>query len=227
MANPKDHKEHMNVEDALTQSEAFIIKHKNLIIGVVAGIVLIVAGVLLYKNLYAEPREAKAQAALVSPQSYFEMDQYEWALNGDSITSKGFLKIADEFSGTDAANLSHYYAGICYMQLGDYLNAIKELNKFSGDDALVAPAALAALGNSYAELEQLDKASSFLLKAADKADNLSLSPIYLVQAGEILLKQGKYDDAVAAYTKVKEKYAQSFQAMEIDKYIEKAKLLKK
>lgn len=227
MANPKDHKEHMNVEDALTQSEAFIIKHKNLIIGVVAGIILIVAGVLMYKNLYAEPREAKAQDDLVSPQSYFEMDNFAWALNGDSITSKGFLKIADEYSGTKAANLSHYYAGICYMKLGDYTNAIKELDKFSGNDAMVAPATLAVIGNSYAEMEQLDKASSFLLKAADKADNLSLSPLYLMQAGDILIKQGKYDDAVAAYTKVKDKYSQSFQAMEIDKYIEKAKLLKK
>lgn len=227
MANPKDHKEHMNVEDALTQSEAFIIKHKNLIIGVVAGIILIVAGVLLYKNLYAEPREAKAQDDLVSPQSYFEMDNFAWALNGDSITSKGFLKIADEYSGTKAANLSHYYAGICYMKLGDYTNAVKELDKFSGNDAMVAPATLAAIGNSYAEMEQLDKASSYLLKAADKADNISLSPLYLMQAGDILIKQGKYDDAAAAYTKVKEKYSQSFQAMDIDKYIEKAKLLKK
>ena len=34
-----------------------------------------------------------------------------------------------------------------------------------------------------------------------------------MQAGEILVKQGKYDDAVNAYTKIKDKYFQSYQAI--------------
>lgn len=227
MANQKDHKDHLNVEDALTQSEAFIIKNKNLLIGVVAAIIIIVAGVLIYKNMYAEPREAKAQSALVNAQSYFEADAYAQALNGDSISSEGFLEIAENYSGTKAAKLARAYAGISYMKLGDYEKAVKEMDQFNGDDLMVGPAVLGAIGNCYAELNQLDKASSYLLKAADKADNNSLSPIYLIQAGDILVKQGKFDDAVKAYTKIKEKYSQSFQAMDIDKYIERAKLLKK
>ena len=44
---------------------------------------------------------------------------------------------------------------------------------------------------------------------------------------EILVKQGKYDDAIKAYTSIKDKYFRSYQAMDIDKYIEQAKLLKK
>ena len=86
---------------------------------------------------------------------------------------------------------------------------------------------LGAAGNCYAQLGQLDKAASALLSAADKADNNTLSPIFLMQAGEILVKQGKYEDAVKAYTKIKDKYFQSYQAMDIDKYIEQAKLMKK
>ena len=78
-----------------------------------------------------------------------------------------------------------------------------------------------------AQRGQLDKAASTLMSAADKADNNTLSPIFLMQAGEILVKQGKYDDAVDAYTKIKDKYFQSYQAMDIDKYIEQAKLMKK
>ena len=82
---------------------------------------------------------------------------------------------------------------------------------------MVAPAILGAAGNCYAQLGQLDKAASTLLSAADKADNNTLSPIFLIQ----------YDDAVNAYTKIKDKYFQSYQAMDIDKYIEQAKLMKK
>ena len=227
MAEQKNQNEHLNVEDALTQSEAFLIKYKNAIIGGVVAVIIIVAGFIMYKNLYAEPREEKAQAALFKGQEYFEQDAYEQALNGDSIGFVGFLKVADDFSGTKAANLAKAYAGICYAQLGKYEETVKMLDSFNGKDQMVAPAILGAAGNCYAQLGQLDKAASTLMSAADKADNNTLSPIFLMQAGEILVKQGKYDDAVDAYTKIKDKYFQSYQAMDIDKYIEQAKLMKK
>ena len=227
MAEQKNQNEHLNVEDALTQSEAFLIKYKNAIIGGVVAVIIIVAGFIMSKHLYAEPREEKAQAALFKGQEYFEQDAFEQALNGDSIGYTGFLKVADEYSGTKAANLAKAYAGICYAQLGKYEEAVKMLDSFNGKDQMVAPAILGAAGNCYAQLGQLDKAASTLLSAADKADNNTLSPIFLIQAGEILVKQGKYDDAVNAYTKIKDKYFQSYQAMDIDKYIEQAKLMKK
>lgn len=227
MAEQKNQNEHLNVEDALTQSEAFLIKYKNAIIGAVVAVIVIVAGFILYKNLYAEPREEKAQTALFKGQEYFEQDAFEQALNGDSIGYVGFLKVADDFSGTKAGNLAKAYAGICYAQLGKYEDAVKMLDSFDGEDQMVAPAILGAAGNCYAQLGQMDKAASTLLSAADKADNNTLSPIFLLQAGEILVKQGKYDDAIDAYTKIKDKYFQSYQAMDIDKYIEQAKLMKK
>ncbi|WP_073347763.1 tetratricopeptide repeat protein [Bacteroides congonensis] len=227
MAEQKNQNEHLNVEDALTQSEAFLIKYKNAIIGGVVAVIIIVAGFIMYKNLYAEPREEKAQAALFKGQEYFEQDAFEQALNGDSIGFAGFLKVADDYSGTKAANLAKAYAGICYAQLGKYEEAVKMLDSFNGNDQMVAPAILGAAGNCYAQLGQLDKAASTLLSAADKADNNTLSPIFLVQAGEILVKQNKFDDAIKAYTKIKDKYFQSYQAMDIDKYIEQAKLMKK
>ncbi|WP_291586418.1 tetratricopeptide repeat protein [Bacteroides sp.] len=227
MAEQKHHNEQMNVEDALTQSEAFLIKNKKAIIGGVVAVIIIVAGFIMYKHLYAEPREEKAQAALFKGQELFEQDNFEQALNGDSIGYTGFLKVASDFSGTKAANLAKAYAGICYAHLGKYDEAIKYLNDFDGTDQMVGPAVLAAAGNCYAQLDQLDKAASSLLKAADKADSNTLSPIYLLQAGEILVKQGKTEEAIKAYTTIKDKYFQSYQAMDIDKYIEQAKLLKK
>ena len=215
------------MEEALTQSEAFLIKNKKTIIGVVVAIIVIIAGVTMYKNLYAQPREEKAQNALFMGQQYFEVNDFEQALNGDSITYDGFLKVAEEYSGTKAANLAKAYAGICYAKLGKTQEAIDMLNGFDGDDQMVAPAIKGAIGNCYAQLGDLDKAASTLLDAASQADNNTLSPIFLMQAGEILVKQGKYDEAIEAYTTIKDKYFASYQAMSIDKYIEQAKLMKK
>lgn len=227
MANKKNSKEQLNVEDALTQSEAFIIKNKKIIIGIVVALILIVAGTLMYKNLYAEPREEKAQVALFKGQEYFAQESFELALNGDSLGYVGFLKIADQYSGTDAANLAKAYAGLSYKQLGEFDKAIKSLESFSGNDQMISPSILGAIGNCYAELENLDKATSYLLKAADKADNTTLSPIFLIQAGTIYEKQERFGDAEKVYQKVKDKYFNSFQAMDIDKYIERAKASKK
>jgi hypothetical protein len=106
MADKKNHHESLNVEEALSVSEAFIVKHKTAIIGFVAGVIILVAGALAYKHLYAEPREEKAQAAIFKGQEYFEQDAYDMALNGDSLGYQGFLKIADQFSGTSTANLA-------------------------------------------------------------------------------------------------------------------------
>lgn len=227
MTEQSNQKEHLNVEEALGQSEAFFIKNKKAIIGGVIAVIILIAGFILYKNLYAEPREQKAQAALFKGQAYFEADAYEQALNGDSIGFAGFVKVADQYSGTKAANLAKAYMGICYAHLGKYNEAISALNDFSANDQMIAPAMLGAIGNCYAELNQLDKAASTLLDAAKKADNNTLSPIFLMQAGDILVKQGQLDEAIDAYTQIKEKYFQSYQAMDIDKYIERAKLMKK
>lgn len=227
MAEQKKANEALSVEDALTQSETFFIKNKKAIIGAVVAVIIIVAGIVMYKNLYADPREEKAQAALFRGQEYFEADAYAQAVNGDSIGYTGFAKIADEYSGTKAGNLAKAYMGICYAHLGQYDEAVKALDSFNGKDQMVTPAIKGAIGNCYAQLGQLDKAASMLLKAADEADNNTLSPIYLLQAGEILVKQGKYDDAIKAYTTIKDKYFRSYQSMDIDKYIEQAKLLKK
>ncbi|KAA6349670.1 hypothetical protein EZS27_002908 [termite gut metagenome] len=226
MATQKKTNEQLNVEDVVVQSEAFFIKNqKAIVIGMIA-IVLIVIGYFAYKHLYAAPREEKAQIALFKGEQYFENGAYDLALNGDSIGYIGFLKVIEQYSGTGVANLAKAYAGICYKQLEDYEKAIEYLSGFSGNDQMIAPSILGAIGNAYAELDQLDKASSFLIRAANKADNNALSPIFLKQAGDIFLKQEKYDDAVKVYTKIKEKYFQSRQAMDIDKYIERAKMMK-
>lgn len=227
MAEQKKTNEALDMEEALTQSEAFLIKNKKSIIGALVAIVAVIAGIVMYNNLYAGPREEKAQAALFKGQEYFEADQYAQALNGDSIGYEGFLKVAENYSGTDAANLVKAYAGICYAHLGQYEEAIKALDSFSGNDQLVAPAMQAAIGNCYAQMGQLDKAASILIDAAEAANSNAISPIYLQQAGEILMKQGKYDAAIEAYTTIKEKYFRSAQAWSIDKYIEQAKQLKK
>ena len=222
MAEKKQTPDPLDLDQAMSSSEAFIIKYKNKFLAGIAAIVIVVGGVLGYQHFISEPNEKKASEALFRGEQYFMADNYEMALNGDSLGFAGLLKVADEFGGTDAGKLANAYAGICYAQLGQYENAIKYLDQFSADDQLVTPALMATMGNCYAQLGQLDKAAATLVKAADKANSHALSPIYLIQAGQIYEKLGKSSEAVNAYQTIKDKYVNSYQAMDIDKYIERA-----
>ncbi len=220
--------EHINkkgaakAEETLQTSETFLMKNKNKIIGAIVALCVIVGGYFCYQHFVVQPNEQKASEALFKGEHYLSMDNYELALNGDSTGYMGFAKIAEKFSSTKAGNLANAYAGICNAHLGKFEEAKKYLENFEAKDELVAPAIMATLGNTYAQLGENDKAIAFLLKAADKADSQALSPIYLIQAGELLEKQGKNTEAIEAYKKVKEKYFNTYQAMEIDKYIERA-----
>ena len=224
MSQQKNTNDLLNMEETISNSEAFLIKNKNLLLGAVIALVVIVGGYMAYTNFVSEPKELKASEAIFKGEKYFGVDNYEAALNGDSLGYAGFVKLADEFSGTKAGNLANAYAGICYAQLGKYEDAEKYLSKFDGDDLLVSPAVLGTLGNCFAQMGQLDKAAETLIKAAKRANSVSLSPIYLIQAGQILEKQGKNSEAVEAYKTVKKDYANSYQAMDIDKYIERASI---
>lgn len=217
--------------EALNKSEAFFLKNKKSIIIAVVAIIVIVIGCLLYHNYYAVPHKAEASTELAKGQQYFAIEDYETALNGDKSTFGGFLAVASDYSGTDAGNLANLYAGLCYANLGKWEEAVTCLEKFSpSDDQMISPASQAALGDAYAHIGNLDKAVEQYKKAAKMADakgvdgaNTSLSPTFLIMAGEILESQGNKAEALKIYEDIKAKYVTSPIAQEIDKYIERVK----
>ena len=223
MANVNEQQGALNVEETLNKSEAFFLKYKKAIIYGVLAVIVVIAGVIVYKQYVSAPREDKASTALAKGQENFQQDLYEKALNGDGAGYAGFVKVASDYSSTEAGNLANLYAGLCYAGLGKWNEAAKYLEEFdTKDDQMISPAAEGALGNAYAHLNQLDKAVSHLKNAAKNADNNSLSPTFLIQAGEILESQGKAAEALELYKEIKEKYVYSMQYQTIDKYIERA-----
>ena len=214
----------------ISKSEDFLLKNKKTILYAVIALIVIIAGIILYNNFVKAPREAKASTELAKGQTMFANQQFAQALNGDSTGYAGFVKIASDYSSTPAGNLANLYAGLCYANLDKWEDAVKFLDKYSpANDEMVSPAAVAALGNAYAHVKQLDKAVDALKKAAKMADsqalentNNSLSPTFLIQAATILESQNKKDEALKIYQDIKKKYVNSAVAAEIDKYIERA-----
>ncbi len=204
--------------------ELFFAKHRvSLLVGVIVVLAVIV-GVFLYRNYVLTPREEKASTALAKPQELFTSGDFTGA-------AEGFEKVASAYSGTKAANLAELYAGLCYANSDDWEKAVDRLEKFaSSDDAMVSPAAMAALGNAYANTGNVDKAISSLRKAAKMADdealdgvNYTISATFLMQAAGLLESQGKASEALALYKEIRDKYinAVPVQTKIVDRYIER------
>jgi tetratricopeptide (TPR) repeat protein len=211
-----------NVESALTRSEQFIEDNQKIISIVALAIIVLVGGYWGVKKLVFQPREKKAQSEMFFAQHYFEADSFKLALNGDG-TNAGFLEIIDDFGSTKAGELSHYYAGICYLNLGEYQNAIKHLEKFSTDEEILSAMAVGATGDAYLESGNKDKAIS-LYKKASNIKNEMTAPYFLMKLGMLYEENGKNSDAVKTYQTIKDEYQNSAEARQVDKYLTRAQL---
>ena len=196
-------------------------------IGICVAALLALILVIIGCNAYFAKQNKKAAEALFPCEQLFEQGNFEKALNGDGQEIVGLAQVVKKYGSTKAGNVAKLYAGLASAQLGNFEDAERFLKDFDtkGDD-MISPAAVGALGNVYAQLGQNDKAVETLQKAAKKADNAVLSPLFLVQAGEILEAEGKSAEALKLYERVKAQYRGSMQGQDIDKYIERAKAAK-
>lgn len=212
----------------LNKQEAFFLKFRKQILIAVAALIIVVGGWAAYSNLVAGPREEKASTALAKAQDLFGQGEFQKALNGDK-TMEGFLAVAENYGGTDAANLAKAYAGLCYANMAKWKEAVTYLEDFSPrEDMMISPAITGALANAYANTGDVDKAISTFKKAAEMADskaednvNNSLAPTYMISAARLLESQNKKSEALEIYKEVKEKYVNSASSQDIDKYIER------
>ncbi|MBL7968594.1 MAG: tetratricopeptide repeat protein [Prolixibacteraceae bacterium] len=222
----KDNKQQVDnlieVESALTKSEQFLEANQKLIGIVIGAIVLVVAGYLGLNKFYLEPRSTEAQEQMFMAQNYFEKDSFNLALNGDG-NNPGFLDIIDDFGSTDAGNLANYYAGVSYLNLGQYDNAIEYLKKFDTDDVLLGPISVGAQGDANLELGKTDKALDLYTEAYKMKENELTTPIYMLKAGELLEGSNKAADALKLYETIKAKFPETNEGRNIDKYIARAK----
>ncbi|MBS4014182.1 MAG: tetratricopeptide repeat protein [Bacteroidetes bacterium] len=208
----------MAVEEALGKSEQFIEKNQNKIVWVVLAIVLIIGGYIGYNRFIIEPREKEASAEIFMAQKYFEKDNYKMALEGDGFYM-GFLDIIDNYGMTKSANLSKYYAGICYLNLGEFENAIDQLGSFKKRDMILGAMAYGAMGDAYLELDNKEEALKNYRKAASHKPNKLTSPIYLLRAAQLEEHMGNYKSALDLYKKIKTDFHGSAEATDIDYYI--------
>ena len=191
-------------KDVLLQAQGIWHKNQKTIIIALIAVVVVVGGWYGYNNLILKPKEEKAQEVIYKAEEYFRKDSFNLALNGDGIT-KGFLYIEKNYGGTKAANLSKYYAGVCYLQTGQFQKAIDQLKDFSTNAKQIQTSAYGALGDAYSELKKNDEAIEYYKKAGNNFEDDAAAE-YLFRAAALSKVNGKTQQAIELYKTIKEKF---------------------
>jgi len=218
----KDQDTLLDLTQARSQATSFLEANQTKIIGVVAAVVVVIGGYLGYKNFIQGPNEAKAADALWMAQEKFEQDSFQVALENPGGGHPGLINIINDYGGTKAGNLARYYAGVAYLNVGQFDEAIKYLEAYHPHGTMAAALKHGSLGDAYSEKNEMDKALGHYEKAAHAKSNDFLAPYYMKKLALAYETQGQIDKAIALYKEIKVTYPNSNEALSIDKYIARA-----
>ena len=206
------------IESALSKTERYIEDNQKIILRIVFVVVAIIAIYVGMKRFYFIPRQAEAQSQMFVAEQYFEIDSFNLALYGDGNYS-GFIEIIEDYGWTKSGNLSKYYAGISYLQMNQYEDAIEYLEDFKARDKMIAPIAKGAIGDAYVELNDVETGLGYYIKAAGLSDNNFTTPLYLMKASLIYEQLEDFAKAEELYLRIKKGYPEYARNNNIEKYI--------
>ncbi len=218
------------LDESASKTEEWVSQNQNYILGVIGVIAVAVLGYLAYNQFVLKPKEASADNEMYYPQQYFDQalnseterdSLFTLSLNG-AEGKYGFLDIIDEYSGTKAANVASYSAGMAYLNMQNYQEAINHLENFSSDDAILGALAKGGLGDAFMQLNQPEDALSYYEKAVEHSDNSFTAPKFLYKAGIAALELNENDKALEYFQRIKDEYASSDEAQTVDVFIGKS-----
>jgi tetratricopeptide (TPR) repeat protein len=204
--------------DFLLTAQQYYEENQKIISGIVTAVLVLVAAYIGFFHWYVPNQEKEAQSQLFKAVSYFENEDYSSALNGDG-NFPGFLDIIKKYKFTKAANLSYYYAGISYLNTGQYEEAIKNLKKFDSNDKILSTIALGAIGDAYFELNNPRQGIKYYKKACSNEPNEFTTPIYLLRTALALKTEGKTDEAATYLLRLKNEYPDTPEGKDAEKYL--------
>ena len=217
------------LDESASRTEEWVIKNQKYIFIIVGLAAVLVLGYLGFSKYIQEPKESQATNDLFQSQQYFDQavngaskdSLFTLSLNG-SDGKYGFIDITEVYAGTDAGNLANYYAGMAFLNMKDYPNAVTYLNAFSSDDDVLGPIAKGGIGDAFVQLEQLEDAYNYYVQAAELKSNNYTTPMYLYKAGVIGSKLGKNKQALGFFNQIKSEFSESNESKNIEVFIGKA-----
>jgi tetratricopeptide (TPR) repeat protein len=208
--------------EKINKAEAFVEQNKRLV-SYIGGAIAAIALLAWFGYGYYQDQSKEAQVEMFPAQFYFDKDSFDLALNGDGA-SLGFLDITAEYGWTKAGNLSHFYAGVCYMNKGQFEDAIEHLKAFSSDDWILQARAYSLTGDAYMEMDQPGESISFYKKAVNTEPNKSFTPAYMMKLALAYETVGNWSDAASVYANLIEEYPTASEIQDAKRFKARAEM---
>lgn len=199
--NPVEGKEENKdlLDDSLGKTEEVLLQNKKKITNVLLAVVIVLGGFVFWKKGVHEPAQLASKNVMWEAQYAFEKDSF-------ALATELFADIMDEYGSTDAANGSALYKAISEMNLGNFEQALDDLNDFSAEGYFFPAVKSGLKGDCYSELGEVEDAVSAYKKAGKKAESEVLTPYYYKKAGILLEQNDRAAEAVELYKKVLDEY---------------------
>tara|TARA_Y100000589_G_scaffold131578_1_gene125374 strand:- start:3401 stop:4147 length:747 start_codon:yes stop_codon:yes gene_type:complete len=214
-----------------SKTETFVNQYQNYIIGTILSIIVIFSIYFAYDKFIIQPKTAESNLEIFTAQKYFDLAMkaeenkdslFNLALNG-AEGKFGFLDIIENYSGTDASNLSYYSAGMSYYNMKRYDLAIEMLENFSSDDEILQSLSLATIGDAFVQLNQFEDGLNYYESALSYTQNSFIRPVILLKAGDLAKQLDKLNRSAKYFQEIKEDFPKSNEANLIDIRLEQVK----
>lgn len=192
-------------------------EYPQLVYGLGAGLlalILAAPGYMYYQQQQAQ--QANEMLSKVLP--VYQRGNFDQALNG-SDQHAGLLTIADGYGGTEPGNLAAFYTANALYEQEKYDRALTYFQRFEKGNDFIGASAYAAEATIYEAQGDLQRAARRYEQAASQYNNKLTAPRYLLEAGQEYEEAGNYEDAERVYRRIKEKYPDSDQAQEVERYL--------
>ncbi len=197
-SRPNDLRED-SVATAASRGTEFFDDHRNAIIGVIIGIVVLAVAVIAWRAWQAN-RSAEGQRLLGAILTEYEAGNWQTALDGTD-TAPGLLEIADDYGSTATGEQATFFAADALYQTGDMDRALEMFEDYDGDGLMAA----SAIGGQAAIAEDrgdAERAARLYEQAAAEYASPASTPGYLLDAARAHRAAGDTDAAQAALTRV-------------------------
>lgn len=201
------------------KARSFYEEHTNKIFTYGAVAVVAVALAYFYVNQQKADNE-NAGVELSRTMILYDQGAYLQAIEGQQGTNIiGLKTIVEEYGGTENGESAKIFLANSYSFLGNYEEALKYYEDYSGSIDYFKAAAISGRAGYYASKKDYEEAADLYLEAAGITEVNALNPEYLLNAGINLLKAGNKEEAKTLFETIREKYSTSLAGREIGQYL--------
>lgn len=186
----------------------------------VSSVLVLVLGYFAYKQFVYGPANEKSKDAFYPGLNYAAKDSTDRAI-------EELEPVVKKYDGKQGGENAQFVLARQYMTKGEFKKALETLEGVKVKDTYVRIYTIGLQGDCHSEMNNLEKAKDFYLKAANADENEKTTPEFLFKAALVAENLNQFEEAFDLYSRIKNEFKTYGDTKQIDKYIARVNVTKK